>query len=165
MRNIIRTSHDARRRSSGLSGSDSPQGSPLNIRRPYGSAAFILPRRASSSLFELSSRRNSGPNSESLPKIKEHGVHSVNHSTTDCSVQTEASPLGHFMRQRSLEVIKFTSSREEKSLFSKRHRKQDFSQRIKKRRIVAMLTIIVTFLLFVVFLTIYVKKLIKDYYK
>ena len=158
MRNIIRTSHDARRRSS-AAGADFSQGSPINARRPSGPSPFVLPRRASSSVFELSSRRNSGINSESLPKINENDSHGANYSTKSCSGQHKTSQPGQFMRHRSLGIIKFESdNREDKSILGKRTRRKDDSLKIKKRKIAAMLTIIITFLLFVVLLTIYVKK-------
>ena len=70
------------------------------------------------------------------------------------------------MRHRSLGIIKFESeNREDKSILGKRTRRKDDSLKIKKRKIAAMLTIIITFLLFVVLLTMYVKKLIKDYFR
>ena len=165
MRNIIRTSHDARRRSS-ATGADFSQGSPINARRPSGPSPFVLPRRASSSVFELSSRRDSGASSESLPKINENDGHGASYGAKACSVQAKASQPGQFMRHRSLGIIKFESdSKEDKSMLGKRTRKKDDSLKIKKRRIAAMLTIIITFLLFVVLLTMYVKKLIKEYFR
>lgn len=168
MRNIIRTSHDARRRSSGVSGSEPPlQGSPANSRRPSGPPhGFVLPRRASSSVFELSTRRDSG--GESLPRINENdsGGQSQGIGRKD-SVQVgkavKSSQL--FTRHQSLGVIKFESSPEDKLLLNRRNKKPDTSLRIKKRKIAATLTIIVTFLLFVVLLTIYIKKFVKEFFK
>ena len=138
----------------------------LNARRPSGPPAFVVPRRASSSVLELSSRRDSGPNSESLPKINEYDAHSINYSTKGFPGKpSKPSQPGQFMRHRSLGIIKFEpDNKEDKSLFGKRSKKLDSSLRIKKRKIAAMLTIIVTFLLFVLLLTIYAKKLIKEYF-